>query len=389
MSKFKRSLLIGIISLMGVVLYGWVGVSQSRQPSVRLTTRPAISQITPFEAEATDRQMPVELTLQAVNQSGQPVENAKLHLQMLTPAKTPWFTTDFPISEGTTLLEMEAQAPKGELKLQQMLPIRGTYKLQVNVTPVAPNAFAPFQQTLTLAVPENGVKYRNLAVLVILLLTVGLGGGWVIGSKQPIQPGELAPQRVRLLLSGLIVMAIAVLLFVNISAELAQSQRSMAVSHGTEELPAARQPAMLNVQELEMKLSGDTDSTVGQLTSFQVRVMDTKTKQPATDVGLRVTTTQLENNWVLFAYQGIPDRTGTLAWKQQFFDGAPHSIEVTAIPQKETQRSLQPLQVSQNILVEGVAPPFLTRLISLAYFVGIVVVGLLIGSGLAGQLSTH
>lgn len=389
MSKFKRSLLIGIIGLMGVVLHGWVGFSQSPQPSVRLTTRPAISQIKPFEAEAPDRQIPVELMLQAVDGSGQPVENAKLYLQVLTPPKTPWFTTDFPVSEGTTLLEMEALAPNGELKLQQMLPIRGTYKLQVNVTPIAPHTFAPFQQTLTLAVSENGVKYRNLAILVILLLAAGFGGGWVIGSQQPIRPGEIAPQRVRLLLSGAIVVAIAALLFVNISAELAQSQHSMAMSHGTEEPPAARQPTMLNVQGLEMKLSGDTDATVGQLASFQIRVMDTKTKQPATDVGLRITTTQLENNWVSFAYQGIPDRTGTLAWKQQFFDGAPHSIEVTAIPQTETKRSLQPFQVSQNISVEGVAPPLLTRLISLAYFVGIVVVGLLIGSGLAGQLSTH
>jgi hypothetical protein len=389
MSKFKRSLLIGIISLMGVVPYGWVGFSQSPQPSVQLTTRPAMDQVKPFEAEANDRQIPVELMLQAVDSSGQPVKNAKLHLQVFTPPPTPWFTTDFPISEGTTLLEMEALTPKGELKLQQMLPIRGTYKLQVNVMPIAPNTFAPFQQTLTLAVPENGVKYQNLGILVILLLAAGFGGGWVIGSKQPIRPGEIAPPRVRLLLSGATVVAISVLLFVNISAELAQSHHSTAMSHKTEAAPFAHQPAILNVQGLEMKLSGETSATVGQLANLQVSVMDAKTKQPRTDVVLKVTTTQLENNWVSFAYQGVPDRTGTLAWKQQFFDGAPHSIKVAAIPQKETTRSLQPFQVAQTISVEGVAPPFLTRLISLAYFSGIIVVGLFLGLGLQRMRRTR
>ncbi len=382
MSKFKRSLLIGIIGLMGVVLYGWVGLSQSPQPSVQLTTRPAIGQIKPFEAEATDRQIPVELTLQAVNRSGQPVENSRLHLQMLTPPKTPWFTTDFPVSEGTMLLEMETLAPKGELKLQQMLPIRGTYKLQVNVTPVAPNTFAPFQQTLTLSVPENGVKYRNLAILVILLLATGLGGGWVIGGKQPIQPGEIAPQRVRLLLSSAIVVAIAVLLFVNMSAELSQSHHSMAMSHGTEDAPPGRQPTTLNSQGLEMELSGDTSATVGQIANFRVRMMDTKTRQPATDVVLKVTTTQLENNWVAFAYQGVLDRSGTFAWKQQFFDGAPHSITVEVSPQANSVLPFKPFQVAKTIAVEGVAPPLQIRLTSLLYFTGIIVVGLLLGLGL-------
>jgi hypothetical protein len=367
---------------MGIALYSSVGFSQSPQASVRLVNHPVMSQVKPFEAEAKDPQNPVELILQAVDPLGNPLENAKMHLQILTPPSTPWFTTDFPVVEGTSLLQMDARAPKGELKLQQMLPIRGSYKLQVNVTPITPHAFPPFQQTLNLSVPENGVKYRNLAILAVSLLAVGLGGGWVIGSKQPIRPGEVAPQSVRLLLSGAIVVAIAILLFVNVSAELAQSHHSMAMSHETEEAPSSHHPAMLNTQGLELKLSGDSNTTVGQLANLQVSVMDTKTKQPATDVFLKVKTMQLENNWVAFTYQGVPDSTGIFAWKQQFFDGAPHNIEVEAIPQANAKRAFQPFQVAQNISVEGVAPPLLTRLISLAYFAGIVVMGLFLGIGL-------
>jgi len=56
----------------------------------------------------------------------------------------------------------------------------GTYQLLVNVTPKAANAFIPLQQTLMLSVPENWVKYRNLGILAVILLGVGLGvvGNW-------------------------------------------------------------------------------------------------------------------------------------------------------------------------------------------------------------------
>jgi len=212
-----------------------------------------------------------------------------------------------------------------------------------------------------------------------ILLAAGLGGGWIIGSRQSLQPGEIAPQRVRLLLSGAIVVAIVALLYINISAEFAQSHMSMAMSHETEEAPKSDKPTKLQSQGLEMRLSGDSSATVGQPANLQVSVVDAKTQQPMTDVVLKVTTTQLENNWVAFAYEGTPDSTGKLAWQQEFFDGAPHSVNVELLPQAASTRRFQPFQVAQDIPVEGVAPPLFGRLISLAYFTGVVAIGLLLG----------
>jgi hypothetical protein len=382
MSKFKRFALTSAVCCVGIIFYGWVGLSQAPQHSIHLTTSPGLAQIRPFEAESTHSQPPVQLSLQALDRSGQALENAKIHLTLLNPPKTPWFTTDFPIVEGTTLLEMEALAPKGELKLQQMLPIRGDYRLRVNVTPVTPNAFAPIQETLNLSVAENGVKYQNLGILMAILFVAGLGGGWVIGGRQKIQPGEIAPQRVRLLLSGVTVVAIAALLFVNISPEFSQSHGSMAMSHELEELPLPDKPTMLNTQGLKVQLWGASDAKVGQPAKNQVNVVDIKTNQPVTDVTIKVTTTHLEHHWVAFAYQGIPDRKGIFAWQQQFFDGAPHNIEVEVAPQGNSSRQFKPFQVAQNIAVEGVAPPLQVRLITLAYLTGLVGLGMLVGLGL-------
>ncbi|WP_298919869.1 hypothetical protein [uncultured Nostoc sp.] len=385
MKKLKWSKLIGAICMIGIVLYGWIGLSQSPQPSVRLTTNPPINQVRPLEAEATTvlgsghYNPPVQLMLQAVDAQGQSLKDAKIHLQLFTNPKNPWFTTDFPIVEGTKLLDIEGNAPTGQLQVQQTLPIRGTYQLQVAVTPLVANAFEPIQQKLTLTLPENPLKYRYFGILVVILLAVGLLGGWVIGGRQAIQPGEIAPQQVRLLLSGLIVVAIAALLWVNISAEFAESHHHMSMPGMGEEVPPSSKPAKLQSQGLYMQLSGDQSATVGQSAKLQVSVSDPKTNQPVTDVVLKVTTTQLENNWVAFAYQGTPDSNGKLAWEQEFFDGAPHSILVEVAPLANATRQFQPFQVAENIPVEGVAPPMSVRLISLTYFTGIVVIGLLLG----------
>lgn len=372
MSKFKMAALVSAICLMGVVLYNLVVFSQTPQPVVRLLTEPPISKILPFEAEATAPPSPVRLTLQAVDATGQPLENAKIRLQILTPPKNPWFPTDFPIVEGTELLNIEAVAPKGELQIQQMLPIRGNYQLLVNVTPIVANAFTPIEQTLTLSVPENWVKYRNFGILAGILLAVGLGGGLVLGGQQQIEPGEIAPQRVRLLLSGAILVAIASLLIINITAEVADSHTQ---GHHSQ----TKEPAVVQSQGVEARISGDVQATVGQPAKLAVQVIDTTTGQPATDVMLNIKATPAEDKWVAFAYQGMTDAKGQLTWEQQFFDGAPHKIEVEVSPQPQAKLQFSPLRVAKAIEVEGVAPPLQVRLIALAYFTSIIVLGLVIG----------
>ena len=371
MRKFKMTALVSVICLMGVVLSTWLVFSQTPRSSVRLSTEPPLHRIFPFEAEAATPQSPVTLTLQALDAANQPLQQAKIRLQILTPGKTPWFPTDFPIVEGTELLNIEAVAPKGELQIQQMLPIRGKYQLLVDVSPLEAQAFTPFQETLTLSVHENTLKYRNFGILAAILLVVGLGGGWVLGGQQQIQEGEIAPQRVRLLLSGAIVVAIASLLFINITAEVADSH-----TDGHHSPPI--EPAVLQSQGVEARIIGDSETTVGQLAKLGVQVVDTTTGKPASDVILNIKTTPAGEEWVAFAYQGMPDNQGKLMWEQQFFDGAPHKFTVEVSPQSQ-QRQFSSLRIAQEIDVQGVAPPLQSRLIVLAYLTSFIVLGLVLG----------
>jgi hypothetical protein len=221
-------------------------------------------------------------------------------------------------------------------------------------------------------VRESWVKYRNFGILAAILLVVGLGGGLVLGGSQQIQPGEIAPQRVRLLLSGAILVAIATLLLVNITAEIADS-------HPDEHHLPSSEPAVLESQGVEARLLGDVEARVGQSAKLGVQVIDTTTGQPATDVMLKIKTAPAGGEWVAFAYQGVPDAKGQLTWEQQFFDGAPHTVEVEVSPQPEATRQFSPLRVVKDIGVEGVAPPLAVRLIVLGYFTSIIALGLLLG----------
>jgi hypothetical protein len=378
-SRVKWSMFLGAICAIGILGYTWVGFSQSPMNSVQFVTEPAIGQVFPLEAEATkylgsgSYASPVKVKLQAKDATGAPLQNAEFHLNILTPPPTPWFTTDFPIVEGTQLLDIVGNAPTGEFSMQQVFPIRGDYQLQVNVTPVVSGAFAPITQTLILKVPENPLKLIYFPILLTMLLAIGFGGGWIIGGRDTAQAGEIAPRRVRLLLSGVTVTAIAALLFFNISAEFAVAHSEMAESTPKDN------SGITQSQGLKLELMGDTSSSVGQTAALQAKLTDIQTNQPVNDVTFDITSTQLENNWVAFAYQGVADNQGLLAWKEQFFDGAPHKVEVTVSPSINAKRQFAPFQVTREIDVEGIAPPMSVRLVGLAYFTIVLAIGLLAG----------
>ncbi|MCC5655715.1 hypothetical protein LC608_01675 [Nostoc sp. XA010] len=374
----KKYRLFGVISAVCItlsILYSFVGNSQIPTSRVLLSTNPPLERILPFEAGAEKPQSPVTLKLQAVNAAGKPLENTKISLQILTPNRNPWLTTDFPIVEGTKLLQIDATAPDGKLEIQQILPIRGNYQLLVNVSPLVANAFAPYQQSLNLNVRENPIKYKYFVVIAAILLSLGLLGGWVIGGQEELQQGEIAPQSVSLLLSALTVVAIVTLLVINISAEVAEAHSSEHHSNSTEAIAPSSQKS----QGLEINLEGDKNATVGKLANLALQVKDSATGQPIRDVALQVKAIALEYNLTVFDYKAIPDEQGKLTWLEQFFDGSPHKIEVEATPLPGSSRQFAPVKVAQEVEVEAIAPPTYIRLIGLFYFTAFVGIGMAIG----------
>jgi hypothetical protein len=170
------------------------------------------------------------------------------------------------------------------------------------------------------------------------------------------------------------VVAIAALLFFNISGELFHHHAEIA-----DETSGSASPGFIESQGLRLEITGDTSATVGQLASLQAKLTDSKTRQPITDAVFSIKATQLEKHWTAFAYQGFSDEKGKLTWQEQFFDGAPHQIKVEVSPGSNTKRRFQSFQVTQEIDGEGVEPPALVRIVGLVYFTGVVALGLLLG----------
>jgi hypothetical protein len=282
--------------------------------------------------------------------------------------------------EGTQLFDLQADAPTGQLQLQQMLPIRGNYQLQVTATPLGVAGGEAIQQNITLTVPENSIKYQNFAILAAILTAAGLGGGWVIGARRVTKAGEVAPQPVRLLLSGATLVAIAALLYVNVSAEMAQSGMSEPMSHpmGKGQMAGMEHPqksipaSTITSQGIKLAITGDNSATVGKIANFQVKAVDAKTDRPVVGtVSIQTINTEKQDKWTAFGYQGAISN-GQFAWQSGLFDGSGHQVNVEFTPAAVAGQQSTPIKVSQPVEVEGVAPPLYIRLISLGYMTGIV-----------------
>jgi hypothetical protein len=297
-----------------------------------------------------------------------------MQIKLVTPEPNPWISTDFPIVEGTELLSLEVPAAQGVVEFEQMLPIRGTYQVFVKVLPMDDAVATPLiEKVLTVDVPENPVKFRNFAILAGLCTLVGAIGGFFISQPQ----GRLAtlgiPESVRLLLLGLTLTAMATLIFINVSAEFQGGHSSMAgMVNDTLSMNA---PSMAQNKEHVLNLDGAKEARVGTAESFQARLTDRRTGQEIPSA-FEVAVINTENNWKLFSI--ATPVANHLRWRQQFFDGSDHRIEVQTPPHTKQLA----LTTKHAVSVEGIAPPVSVRLKALAYLTGFVALGLLGTMGL-------
>jgi hypothetical protein len=357
--------------------------AQETSGRVLLTLDPPVHKLVPFEAEAEQQQSPPRFHLEAQDSQGKALSRVRMQIKMVTPEPNLWISTDFPIVEGTELLSLEVPAAQGVVEFEQMLPIRGTYQVSVKVLPIDDAKATPLiEKVLTVDVPENPVKFRNFAILAGICTLVGAVGGFFIGQPRGSTEERRSqlglPESVRLLLIGLTLTAMAALIFINVSAEFQGGHSSMA---GMANAPPINAPSMTQAiaqdKEQILNLDGVKEARVGTAESFQAKLTDRRTGQEIPSA-FEVSVINTENNWKLFSI--ATPITNHMRWRQQFFDGSGHRIEVQTPPHKK-----QPtLTAKHSVSVEGVAPPVSVRLKALAYLTGFVALGLFGIMGLRG-----
>ena len=134
---------------------------------------------------------------------------------------------------------------------------------------------------------------------------------------------------------------------------------------------------------LTAQLTADSQATVGKLSTLTVTVKNPLTQTAIAQQPIRIQTHQLEHQQVIFATQTQTDLNGQFQWQEQFFDGSPHQVTVTLLPNPPLID--QPLTLKKAIEVEALQPPLFRRLISLGYMVLALTLGFGGGFGLHQQ----
>ncbi|MFB6344267.1 MAG: hypothetical protein ABEK50_00635 [bacterium] len=136
--------------------------------AISVQTHPEASKIVP------DKNL-VE-TIVSVTHNGKPAEDVTLSYRLDAPPKRFWFGTDFPVVEGTPLLQGTVDVRNGSQMYELVYPIRGNYTLRAKVT--GPEGTS--RKEFTVGVSENPQEKINLAIFLFVLFLIGGLGGYFL-----------------------------------------------------------------------------------------------------------------------------------------------------------------------------------------------------------------
>jgi hypothetical protein len=271
---------------------------------------------------------PANMSLLITGADGRPVKQGVVDIRLDAPEPGRFFSTDFPFVEGTRLSEMRMELRQGRANWKFLFPIRGEYRLAVVVrTADGGKASKDFK----FYVRENQKKWFALTGFSIGLFLLGLLAGRVFTA---------VPK------SAMIVLFAVALL--------------------VESSQAAEPPGIPETENAGLEIEAGTVGTPTAVRWFLTNA-EMAAKQ---NTLLTLTITHLEKEKIAFAVERIPV-DNEFSMKFQFTDGAEYRVVALAeVPGKS------PLRSEKVIGVTATEPPAKASVPALAYFVGLIALGL-------------
>ena len=269
----------------------------------------------------------IDLSLLVTGADGKPVRGGSVAIRLDAPVPGWFFSTDFPLVEGTVLNEMRLPMRQGKANWKYLFPIRGDYHLSVEA--IAENG-TKLSKTFVFKVRENRQKLWALAGFSTVLLVLGFAAGRIFTRT-----------------GGVVILLAASALAVAPSTSSHVPARSGSPSPGLEIEPA----------------------TVGKASLVRWTAPKTAPREQP-NVFLSLSILQLEKQKIVFAVDKIP--VGD-EWSMKFHfpDGAGYRVSAVA------EATGQPLLRSEQVIaVTGVEPPAKAMVPALSYFVALIAVGL-------------
>jgi hypothetical protein len=167
----------------------FVSASAADDINIYLKASPRLELLYPYSDPAT-------LTLLVTGTDGKPVAQGRVAIRLEAPEPGWFFSTDFPLVEGSRLLEMGLPLRQGRAEWKYLFPIRGQYRLTVEF--VAPDG-RKVNKTFPLAIRENKQKWFFLGIFTMGLFALGVMAGRIFTSSRSSRGGQPAVGLVLLL----------------------------------------------------------------------------------------------------------------------------------------------------------------------------------------------
>ncbi len=307
--------------------------SSSNGLQVRTRISPSPDRIVPGKSFST-------VTVLA-SENGTPLKDRAVKITLFAPESS-FLTTDFPVVEGTRLLQLKGRLENGSFSFDYRFPIRGSYSLRATLLPADRGNEKSVQVEKKFHVSENPNDLRNASFLFLGLLGLGLLSGVIVRRTALKDPSSGSTTAMSLF--G------AFLLITGSTSLHAHGPEDHHNKNSTPDHPPA------HVEKENLKLNVDTpdpDPSVGKPIRVKAHFKNTRTgTSPKTRYTLECTH---EEGHLVFRMNTI-SKNGQLSQKIQFADGAQHRIRVRAQPVSSGDES-QTLTAGKKVDVRAIQPP--------------------------------
>jgi hypothetical protein len=280
---------------------------------------------------------PATLTLLVTGNDGKPVAQGRVAIRLEAPEPERFFSTDFPMVEGSRLLDISLPLRQGRAEWKYLFPIRGDYRLTVEFSALDGQKAT---KTFTLGIHENKQKLFFLGIFSVVLFAVGVTAGRIFTSSMSSLTTKMTVGLVLLLGS----------LMASIDSVTAQ-------------------PTERGIQFGWLEVD---PGTVGKPSKVRWRLAGEENVASRV-VLLTLTITHLEKGKTVFSVERVPVER-EFAMNFQFTDGADY--RVTAIAHVAGRPMLR---TERNISVIGVEPPARAMIPAIGFFLVAIALGLAVG----------
>jgi hypothetical protein len=296
---------------------------QAEEINLYFKTSPLPERLRPFSD-------PVTLSLLATGADGRPLARGWMNIRLQAPQSGRFFSTDFPLVEGTELLEMRLPLKAGKVEWKYVFPIRGEYRLIVDVlTLEGTKASRMFE----LDIREQETKWLVLGVFTLGLLVAG----FIVGRIFTPSPNGRRLAGVVLFVAALVLVALAT------GKEAANDSIAARL---VVDPPAVGTPARIH---WKLEPDGAASAPIALLS---------------------LTIAHLEKGKTVLAIDRIPVE-GEYSMTFHFTDGAEY--RVTANAEMAGRKSARAEQI---VRVTGVEPPMSAMIPAIGFFLAVIAVGL-------------